>query len=154
MLALVLVVVWQPALVDERLLPGENAVAVLLDTSASMALNDGDGSRMSQAQQLLTPESLRDLAQNYEILPYSVAEHAERLDSFDALPDPGTSTVLGQSLLEALRQGSGSSLGAVILLSDGADNDSGISQSELGEIASFGVPVHTVGIGREIIPED
>ncbi|MFZ9583854.1 MAG: hypothetical protein ACO280_02735, partial [Pseudohongiellaceae bacterium] len=35
MLALALFVLWQPALVEERLLKGDNAVAILLDSSAS-----------------------------------------------------------------------------------------------------------------------
>ncbi|MDR0779153.1 MAG: hypothetical protein LBF16_00440 [Pseudomonadales bacterium] len=154
MLALVLAVVWQPALVHKRLLPGENAVAILLDTSSSMALADGATTRMAQAQQLLTPDALKDLAATYQILPYAFSNGAQRLDDFTALPPPGQSTVLGRSLLDALRQGSGNSLGAVVLISDGADNGGGLSAAELAEISAFGVPVHTVGIGRESIPED
>jgi len=154
MLALVLFVLWQPALVNERLLPGENAVAVLLDTSASMALNEGSGTRMAQAQALLTPESLAPLAATYSILPYSFDENARSLTDFTQLPDPGTASKLGSSLLQTLREATASSLGAVILVSDGADNSGSIPQDVLGEIASFGVPVHTVGSGRETMPED
>jgi len=154
MLALVLTVVWQPALVNERLLPGENAVAILLDTSASMALTDGETTRMVTAQSLLTPQALEDLSSTYQVLPYAFSDGAERLDSFEALPEPGRSTLLGASVLDALRQASGNSLGAVVVISDGADNSGGIGQNELAEISSFGVPVHTVGIGRESIPED
>ncbi|MDY6983689.1 MAG: hypothetical protein SV422_11420, partial [Pseudomonadota bacterium] len=154
MLALVLFVIWQPALVNERLLPGENAVAVMLDTSASMALNDGGSTRMVQAQQLLTPEALAELGETYTILPYGFADGAEALPGFTQLPEPGTATVLGQSILQTLRQASSSSLGAVIVVSDGADNNGAIAQNELSEIVGFGVPIHTVGIGREAIPED
>ncbi|MGV3591721.1 MAG: hypothetical protein ACO1PZ_08510, partial [Gammaproteobacteria bacterium] len=154
MLALVLFVIWQPALVNERLLPGENAVAIMLDTSASMALNDGGSTRMAQAQQLLTPESLEELGETYTILPYGFADGAEALPGFGELPEPGTATILGQSILQTLRQASSSSLGAVILVSDGADNNGAIAQNELSEIVGFGVPIHTVGIGREAMPED
>jgi uncharacterized membrane protein len=42
----------------------------------------------------------------------------------------------------------------VVLISDGADNGAGLDVEMLGEIASFGVPVHTIGVGREVIPED
>lgn len=154
MLALVLFVIWQPALVNERLLPGENAVAIMLDTSASMALTDGESTRMVQAQQLLTPEALAELGETYTILPYGFAGGAEALPDFTQLPDPGTATVLGQSILQTLRQASSSSLGAVIVVSDGADNNGAIAQNELSEIVGFGVPIHTVGIGREAIPED
>ncbi len=154
MVALVLFVIWQPALVNERLLPGENAVALMLDTSASMALTDGDSTRMVQAQALLTPEALEELGATYTILPYSFSDGASALPDFTQLPEPGTSTILGQSILQALRQASSSSLGAVILISDGADNNGAIAQAELNEIIGFDVPIHTVGIGREAMPED
>jgi uncharacterized membrane protein len=160
MLALALFVVWQPALVSERLLQGENSVAVLLDTSSSMALSgegaDGNSTRMAQAQALLTPAGLEELAETYTILPYAFAESAQSLPSFDpaTLPAPGSASVLGQSILQTLRQASTSSLGALIVVSDGADNSGTINQNELSEIASFGVPIHTVGMGREVIPED
>jgi uncharacterized membrane protein len=154
MVALALFVIWQPALVNERLLPGENAVAVMLDTSASMALTDGETSRMVQAQALLTPEALEELGETYTILPYGFAGGANALPDFSQLPDPGTATILGQSILQTLRQASSSSLGAVILVSDGADNSGAIAQSELNEIIGFGVPIHTVGIGRTAMPED
>jgi len=154
MLAVVLIVVWQPALVSERLLSGENAVAIMLDTSGSMTFNEGGSTRMDQAQALLTPDALAGIANIYNILPYGFADSANTMDAFSILPDPGTATNLGQSVLQTLRQASGASLGAVILVSDGADNSGAISQSELSEIASFGVPIHSVGIGRESIPED
>lgn len=154
MFAVVLLVVWQPALVSERLLRGENAVAVMLDTSGSMTFNENGTTRMLQAQALLTPEALADIAEIYNILPYGFDGSASAMESFTALPDPGVATNIGQSLLQTLRQASGASLGAVILISDGADNSGAISQADLGEIAGYGVPVHTVGIGRERIPED
>jgi uncharacterized membrane protein len=154
MVALALFVLWQPALVNERLLPGENTVAIMLDTSASMALTDGDTTRMVQAQALLTPEALADLSEAYTLLPYSFAETADSMTNFAELPEPGSASNLGQSILQTLRQASSSSLGAVILISDGADNSGTIAQNELNEIAGFGVPIHTVGMGRELIPED
>jgi len=154
MLTVVMVVVWQPALVSERLLSGENAVAIMLDTSGSMTFNEGGATRMDQAQSLLTPESLKDIADIYTILPYGFSATANTLDSFSTLPEPGVATNLGQSILQTLRQASSASLGAVILMSDGADNGGAISQAEMSEIAAFGVPVHSVGLGRESIPED
>ena len=154
MLTVVMVVVWQPALVSERLLSGENAVAIMLDTSGSMTFNEGGTTRMDQAQSLLTPESLEEIADIYTILPYGFSATANTLDSFSTLPEPGVATNLGQSILQTLRQATGASLGAVILVSDGADNSGAISQAEMSEIAAYGVPVHSVGLGRENIPED
>ena len=58
MVGLVLFVLWQPALVTERLVAGENAVAILLDSSASMALAEDGQTRMALAQTLLSEEGL------------------------------------------------------------------------------------------------
>lgn len=156
MLALVLFVVWQPALVNERLLKGENAVAVMLDTSASMAVADGETTRMAQARAVLSQDNLKLLADSYQVLPYGFADQAHSIPSFEqsALPAPGPATVLGQSILQTLRGASTESLGAIVVVSDGADNKGAISQQELAEIAGFGVPIHTIGIGRESMPED
>lgn len=156
MAAVVLVVLWQPALLTEQLVTGENAVAVMLDTSSSMAVVDGDTSRMTRARNLLEGDGLEDLAETYTVLPYTFDANARSLDAFvqENLPPPGNATNLGQSLLQALRQSGNASLGSVIVVSDGADNTGSISQADLNEIAAFGVPVHTVGIGREAMPED
>jgi uncharacterized membrane protein len=156
MLATVLFVLWQPALVNERLLQGENTVAIMLDTSASMAQTDVEATRMARARALLSADNLKPLAELYKIAPYAFSDHAQALASFDEanLPAPGSATVLGQSILQTLHGAASTSLGAVILISDGADNSGAISQKELAEIAGFGVPIHTIGLGREVITED
>ncbi len=154
MIALVLFVLWQPALVTERLASGENALAILLDTSASMALSENGVTRMSQAQELLSEEGLQELSDIYDILPYTFSEEAIEITSFSEIPNPGDSSNIGISIAQALRTATNTSLGALILVSDGADNSGTIDAASLSEIVSYGVPIHTVGIGRESIPED
>lgn len=154
MLALILFVLWQPALVTERLVGGENAVAVLLDSSASMALIENGETRMDQAQALLSEEGLEELADIYDILPYAFAGEVTELNAFAELPNPGDASNIGSSIVQTLREASNTSLGALILVSDGADNSGNIDAATLSEIVSYGVPIHTVGIGREAIPED
>ena len=154
MLALILFVIWQPALVTERLVGGENAVAVLLDSSASMALIENGETRMDQAQALLSKEGLEELADIYDILPYAFAGEVTELNAFAELPNPGDASNIGSSIVQTLREASNTSLGALILVSDGADNSGNIDAATLSEIVSYAVPIHTVGIGREAIPED
>jgi len=154
MLALILFVIWQPALVTERLVGGENAVAVLLDSSASMALIENGETRMDQAQALLSEEGLEELADIYDILPYAFAGEVTELNAFAELPNPGDASNIGSSIVQTLREASNTSLGALILVSDGADNSGNIDAATLSEIVSYAVPIHTVGIGREAIPED
>lgn len=154
MLALVLFVLWQPALMTERLVGGENAVAILLDTSASMAIQENGQTRMMRAQALLNEDGLDEISQTYEILSYGFTDAAFELDSFMTLPDPGEASNIGDAVLQTLRSANNTSLGALILVSDGADNSGSINAATLNEIRAYGVPVHTVGIGRENIPED
>jgi uncharacterized membrane protein len=154
MLALVLVLIWQPSLLLERLRPGANLIAVLLDTSASMTYGQEGASRMDQARNIIAGPDLKRLQQDYQFRRFVFADRAEAVENFDTLPAPGATTRLGDSVLRVLRQAGTASLGAIILLSDGADNSGAISPEQLAEIGGYGVPVHTIGIGREKIPED
>mgnify|MGYP006144207267 CR=1 FL=1 len=49
MVALVLLAIWQPSILIEELRQGDNIVALMLDTSASMNYSEGERSRMQQA---------------------------------------------------------------------------------------------------------
>jgi len=45
-------------------------------------------------------------------------------------------------------------LAGIVLISDGAENGGTLSEARLAEIASYGVPIHTVGVGPERNPND
>lgn len=154
MLALALLLVWQPSLLLEKLRSGDNVIAMMLDTSQSMAYGAGSQTRIQQARAIAAGEPVTKLRDEYKIKDFTFAGDAEEVQNFDKLPAPGSETNLGTSILKVLRQASTTSLGAIIILSDGADNSGAIDQNQLAEISSYGVPIHTIGIGREKIPED
>lgn len=154
MLALVLAAAWQPALLLKTLSAGENAIAVLLDTSSSMNLADPQQTRSQQAQAALASAPLRTLMKDYKPRRYEFASDVMPVEQFSATPPAGSSTALGDSVLQVLRSLQSTPLGAVVVLSDGADNRGTIEAEQLAAIARFGVPVHVIGIGRENIPED
>jgi len=85
---------------------------------------------------------------------YSFADTTSRIDDFDSLQATGGSTHIADALLEVLDDARARSLAAVVLASDGADTAGGLSVEQLAELAAYGVPVHTVGVGREAMPED
>lgn len=153
-IALALVLVWRPALTTETLRPQDNAVAIVLDTSASMSYGEGGSSRLQQAVTALDGQLLPRLDKGFEQRLYAFAGDVEPLESFTEVPAPGPVTHIGDALLGVLREARSSALGAVVLVSDGADNSGTLDAPTLAEIARFGVPVHTVGVGRESIPED
>ena len=154
MVTLVLFLFWQPALLSDRLRAEDNAVALLLDTSASMSYGEAEESRLQQAVVALNNGVLEELASSLETRLYAFAEDSTKIDSFELVPPPGTATHLGEAVLAVLREARSSALGAVVVISDGADNSDELDSAQFAEIASFGVPVHTVGVGRESIPED
>lgn len=154
MLALALLVLWQPALLLKTLRAGENSVAMLLDTSASMALRDPEQPRLQQAQAALATPAIQSLERDYKVKRFVFGRDALPVADYANPAAAGSSTNVGSSVLQVLRSTQGTPLGAVVLLSDGADSAGALDADELTAIAAFGVPVHVIGIGREAMPED
>ena len=154
MVAVVLTLLWRPSLSTQTLRAQENSVALLVDTSASMSYGEGEASRLQQAVAALDGGALDDLADLFEVRLYAFAGASETIDGLTDVPAPGEATRIGSALVDVLREARSSALGAVVLISDGADNSGELDAARLAEIAGYGVPVHAVGVGRESIPED
>jgi uncharacterized membrane protein len=150
----VLVLLWRPALVTQTLRPQENSVAVLLDTSGSMLYGTGDTSRLQQAVDALSRDALPALESQFAVNLFSFDADLFELSSLDKVPPPGPATHIGDALLNVLRGAQSGAIAAVVLVSDGADNSVDYDAAKVAEIASFGVPVHTVGVGEETMPND
>lgn len=151
MLAIAGAVLLQPALQTEQLRPGENSVALVVDRSASMAYG-GEARRFDIAVDSLDSA----ISGNDELtaLRYAVAGSAERTTDFGLVQPDGETTDLAAALVEIIDGARSQSLAAVILASDGIDTSGAIPAEQLAAIAALGVPVHTIGSGREQMPED
>ncbi len=153
MVAVVLFALLQPTLTTDRLRDGENSVALLLDNSSSMSYGEGE-SRFRVAAQSLAEVFEQDDAPTLGVRHYLFGDSVSAVPSFlDVQPD-ATGTAIGDALRTVLEESRFSPLAAVILASDGADTRGGLSTDDLNELAAFGVPVHTIGVGRESIAED
>lgn len=154
--ALVLFMVWQPALAIQALKGRQNAVAVLVDTSRSMSFGEDGVSRLAQATGALAEQVLPALEEKFQVRLYSFASGPERIDSLapDSLPEPGFSSGIGESLHSVLRESTAVPLGAVLVASDGSDNTGRFGRDLMAEIRRYNVPVHTIGVGRERIAGD
>lgn len=153
MLAVVLCVLMQPTLSTEQLRAGENAVALLLDSSESMAYGDAD-SRFQQALRSLSGALQEDASLNLIVRHYELGATASAVTSFADSEPSGTATAVANSLTAVLQEARFSPLAAIVLSSDGVDTGGGLSTDQLAEIAAFGVPVHTIAVGRDVIEED
>jgi len=155
-IAMLAVVVWvlaQPTLRTEKLRSGENTVALVLDNSESMAYGDTEP-RFQQALRSLSVVLQADAALNLSVRHYELGETAAEVTSFTDSQPTATATSIADSLRTVLQDARFNPLAAVVLSSDGADTSGGLSTDELAEIAAFGVPVHTLPVGRDVIDED
>ena len=153
MLALVIWILQQPTLSTEQLRAGENAVAFVLDNSESMAYGDSE-SRLQLAMRSLSTSLAEDSSLELSVQHYELSDRARSVDSFLDTEPSGTETSIAASLTDVLREARFNPLAAIVLSSDGADTSGGLSPAVLAELAGFGVPIHTVAVGRESIPED
>jgi uncharacterized membrane protein len=155
-IAMLAVVIWallQPTLATDRLRAGENSVALVLDASESMAYGVAQSRFQTSLQSLsgaLEDGDMPDLS----IRHYEMGSSASGVDSFTGSAPTAGATSVSDSLKAVLEEARFSPLAAVVMSSDGADTGGGLSADELAEIAAYGVPVHTIGVGRAVIPED
>jgi uncharacterized membrane protein len=152
--AAVLCLLWHPVLNVERVRDRENVLAVAIDASASMAYGDGDRSRLQEVAGALQNGTLAKLEDTFEVRLFSFAQTTTPLESLEAIPAPGPQTRIGDSLVQVLQSAGSIPLAGVVLFSDGAENGGSLSEERLTELASYGVPIHTVGVGPEQVAGD
>ena len=154
--ALVLVLLWQPALAVQSLKSRQNAVAVLVDTSSSMSLAEEGLSRLGRAVGALQETVMPALSEKFRVRLYGFSSKPERIGSLqqEDIPPPGASSGVGESVLSVLRESTAVPLGALLVVSDGADNSGRFDRELAAEIRKYNVPVHAVGVGRERILGD
>ena len=156
-LALLVVCLWRPVLVLSQVEPQQNFLGVLVDDSRSMRIADVDGeSRAGVVRRQLGAESplLAALADRFAVRLFGFSSRTERVDSVGDLAHDGTRTDVGQALTRAWEELSGVPLSGIVLVTDGADNADGSIEETLLPLQAAGVPVFTVGLGRDVYSRD
>ncbi len=154
MLALLLLLLWEPAISVTMLKPQQNIVAVVVDDSASMSLDESGSSREEQAVKLLNSGLLDRLRKRFQVRLYRLGNGVNRIQDTKGLQAVEASTQLGKGLRQLADEAATLPIGAVVLVSDGADNSGGADLDTLAEIRRRRLPVNTIGIGREQISND
>lgn len=159
MIAIILFMLWRPAMSVARLRPQQNVIAVLLDDSRSMGLTDQGGkSRLQSAEDLLNGGLLPELAKKFQIRLYSFGHDAARIESGSnqvaGLTPSDNATRIGDSLKHIAAEASTMPLGAVVLLTDGGDNTGGVDRETLAQVRQLHLPVHTIGFGPDHFAKD
>src|SRR5262245_35264392 len=135
MVALILFLLWHPALSVATLRPQQNVVAVLVDDSRSMAMNDvNGGTRLAAAKAMLESGMLKSLSERFQVRLYKFGREPERIQKSEQATGLQPASRIGDTLERVLAESSSLPLGAVVLLSDGADNSGGINLETIAAI--------------------
>jgi uncharacterized membrane protein len=154
LVALLLGMLWQPGIRVSELKPRQNVVAVLVDDTRSMAFADDGKTRTEAARELLAGGLLDRLSDKYQVRLYAFGAGITRLPKLEQLSADKAATHIGASLKAALAEAATLPVGAMVLLSDGADNAGGIDLDSMAEIRRQRIPIHTIGFGRERFARD
>jgi len=156
-LSLLLLCLFRPVLVLSQVVPQQNFLGVLIDDSRSMQIADRDGAtRADFVSEQLGAESplLAALAERFALRLFSFSSSTERIADVANLDYGGTQTHLGQALTRAHVELAGVPLSGLVVLSDGADNADEPLADALLPLQAAGVPVFSVGLGREEYSRD
>src|ERR1035437_5549048 len=141
MACLLLILLWQPAVLVAELKPQQNIIAVLVDDSRSMSISDNGATRESQAVKALESGVLDELQKKFQIRLYRVDGQLARISKLDELKTsaPASATRIGDGLRQLAGEAADLPIGAVVLLSDGADNSGGIDLETISTFRSPGI---------------
>jgi uncharacterized membrane protein len=154
LVCLLLFLLWQPALSIATLRPQQNIVAVVIDDSKSMGVQEDGLARKDQAIRALNGGLISSLQSKFQVRLYRFGDHLQRLEKLDQLTANEPATRIGDSIKDVLADSATLPIGAVVLLSDGADNSGGIDLETISEIKRRRIPIHTIGFGREKMERD
>jgi uncharacterized membrane protein len=154
LLAVLLVMLWQPAVSVAALREQQNIVAVVVDSSRSMALRDAGETREEVARKLLDGGLLKNLRSRFQVRLYGLGAGVTRADNTTGLKAADGSTQIGKGLRQLADEAATLPLGAVLLISDGADNSGGVDLETLAELRRRRLPVYTVGVGKRELSSD
>jgi uncharacterized membrane protein len=163
LLTLMIVLLLRPVVVVSSVIPRSSYVAVVVDDSLSMKLQDANGGNATRLdtvkQALLNANSgqtsfLNRLDQKFKTNLYGFSGGLSRLkDANDLFGEGRTSDVAG-ALAETINRSSGMPLSAIVLATDGASNVPSDITATLRELRARDIPVFTIGVGDTAKPLD
>jgi uncharacterized membrane protein len=169
MVALLLLLLWEPAITVAELKSQQNIIAVLVDDSRSMAIADA-GADGRTARETAAVKAVSDvlpgLDKRFQTRVYRLDAGLTRVPDaekakLDGVRPEEAATHINAGLRQLAAETSELPVGAVVLLSDGSENATGGAGSEGGiDLETISVlhnrrlPVHTIGFGAEQTEHD
>ena len=157
-LGIILLCLFRPLLVVRAAVAQQNFLAVLLDDSRSMQIADVDGQpRASYVKSEFGAAdrgTLKALSERFTVRTFRFSNAPTRALQESDLTFGGSQSRLGAALSGVCLELAGLPVAGVVMVSDGADTaDAALGDAILG-LKAEGLPVFTVGVGRETLPKD
>lgn len=148
----------EPGVMVSEVVPQETYVAVLVDDTQSMTIEDQPGvpSRHEQALDLLyRDEAIIDrLSEVFQVRTYKFSDIAQRLAGPDDLSHDGGRSSIAAGIRHVMGELSSFPMAGLVLITDGADNSEEDPLQSLDLLNEKSVPVYSVGVGLENIDRD
>ena len=162
LLAVMIVLLLRPVVVVSSVVPRSSYVAMVVDDSVSMKLDDvaGGATRLDSVKQALLNNAagqesfLTRLENKFKTNLYGFSSGLTRLNDGNDLYGEGRTSDLAGALDETIKRSSGMPLSAVVLATDGASNVPSDLAAVLRELRARDIPVFTVGVGNTSRPMD
>jgi hypothetical protein len=158
LLGVALFALLRPMLLLKVAVPQQNFVGIVLDDSRSMQVVDEAGKPRAEfvRSQLGAPDAplLAALGEKFVLRVFRYSSSAERLQTNADLTFQGTATRVGDALDRAREDLSGLPVAAIVVVTDGADNADRTLDEPIAALKSQGMPVFTVGVGKEELARD
>ncbi len=161
LVAMLLVLLWQPAMSVAELSSQQNIIAVVVDDSKSMATPDAGGKpRETGALAALEGGVLDGLNKRFRTRLYTLDGLLNKRESLNGIAPNAAATHIGDGLQRLASETSDLPVGAVVLLTDGSENSAGVGAgSSIGleamqALRNRRLPVHTVAFGSADVAHD
>ena len=156
--AILIVCLLRPTLVLSTAVPQQNVVAIVIDDSRSMGIEDQDerARGLAARAEFASPESslLGEIEERFVVRHFRFSALTERLRDSNALSSSGNRSLIGSALDFVRQELATLPLSGIVLVSDGGDQDPEALEDALLGLRAEGIPVHAVGVGRERLDPD
>ena len=157
-LAILTVCLLRPTLVLSTAVPQENVVAIIIDDSRSMGIEDQDDLARGVAAQTTfasgESELLGEIEERFIVRHFRFSALTERLRDSKELGSLGNRSLIGSALDFVRQELATLPLSGIVLVSDGGDQEPSALEDAILGLRAEGIPVHAVGVGRERLDPD
>ena len=163
LIMLVMFMLLKPVVVVSSVVPRSSYVALAIDDSLSMKLQDAPGraTRLEYVKQMLLSSQgsgrrsfISSLDEKFKTNLYGFSSDLVGVTDGNSLFGEGKTTDIAGALDEIAKRASGMPLSAIVLATDGAANVSRDLSATLRELRARDVPVFAIGVGETSKPVD